>query len=156
MNDLRELYQEMILDHSRNPRNRGALDHSTHVAEGRNPVCGDRVTVWIDVDGDGVIRRVTFDGRGCAISTASASLMTEALVGRTVEEARQLFSAVHDMLTGDPAGARGAGAAGREDLGKLEVLSGVKEFPMRVKCASLPWHTFLAALEGRDEPARTE
>ncbi len=156
MNDLRELYQEMILDHSRNPRNRGVLEHATHRAEGRNPVCGDQVTVWIDVDDGGVIRKVTFDGKGCAISTASASLMTEALVGRTVEEARRLFAEVHGMLTGDPSGEQAAAASGREDLGKLEVLSGVKEFPMRVKCASLPWHTFLAALEGRDDPARTE
>ena len=156
MSDLRDLYQEMILDHSRNPRNRGPLEEAPLRAEGRNPVCGDQVTVWVDVDEDGVIRRVTFDGKGCAISTASASLMTEALVGRSVDEARHLFEEVHDMLTGDPAGEQGAEASGRADLGKLEVLSGVKEFPMRVKCASLPWHTFLAALEGRDDPARTE
>ncbi len=156
MSDLRDLYQEMILDHSRNPRNRGPLEEARLRAEGRNPVCGDQVTVWVDVDEDGVIRRVTFDGKGCAISTASASLMTEALVGRSVDEARRLFEEVHDMLTGDPAGEQEAEASGRADLGKLEVLSGVKEFPMRVKCASLPWHTFLAALEGRDDPARTE
>ena len=137
-NPLRDLYQEVILDHNRRPRNFGPLAAANHQAEGNNPLCGDKVSVLLDVE-DGRIRDIAFQGVGCAISTASASLMTEALKGQTVEEARRLFHVFHDLLT------TGAGASSPE-LGKLAVFTGVREFPMRVKCATLPWHTLLAAL----------
>ncbi len=139
MSDLMELYQETILDHGRHPRNTGACDPATHRAEGHNPLCGDRFTVTLNVV-DGRIEDVRFEGSGCAISTASASLMTEALKGREVSEVAPLFDAVHGLCTGDP---HHAG-----DLGKLVVFGGVANFPMRVKCATLPWHTLKAALEG--------
>lgn len=148
MNELRELYQEVILDHNRRPRNFGTLPAANAQAEGHNPLCGDRVTVYLDVT-DGLIRDLAFQGSGCAISTASASLMTEALKGRSIEAARQLFETFHDLVT------TGAGE-GSEDLGKLAVFSGVREFPMRVKCATLAWHTLLAALEQQDHPVSTE
>jgi nitrogen fixation NifU-like protein len=143
MNDLRELYQDIILDHNRHPRNFGPLPAANRQAEGNNPLCGDQVSVLLDVT-DGRIRDVAFQGVGCAISTASASLMTEALKGQTVEEARRLFHVFHDLLT------TGAGEESPQ-LGKLAVFTGVREFPMRVKCATLPWHTLLAALSS--EPA---
>ena len=145
---LRDLYQEVILDHNRRPRNFGALPAANHQAEGYNPLCGDRVTVFLDVEDDR-IRDVAFEGSGCAISTASASLMTESLKGRSVEEARKLFNEFHDMVT------TGAGE-GSPDLGKLAVFGGVREFPMRVKCATLAWHTALAAIEGKGQPISTE
>ena len=148
MNELRDLYQEVILDHNRRPRNFGTLPAANRQAEGHNPLCGDRVTVYLDVAG-GRIRDLAFQGAGCAISTASASLMTEALKGRSVDEARQLFAGFHGLVT------TGAGE-GSEDLGKLAVFSGVREFPMRVKCATLAWHTLLAALEQKDQPVSTE
>jgi nitrogen fixation NifU-like protein len=145
MNDLRDLYQEVILDHNRRPRNFGPLPAANHQAEGNNPLCGDRVTVYVDVEEDR-IRDVSFEGAGCAISTASASLMTEALKGRSVEEARQLFHGFHGLVTkGD-----------EDDLGKLAVFTGVREYPMRVKCATLAWHTFMAALDAKDQPVTTE
>jgi nitrogen fixation NifU-like protein len=155
MNDLRELYQEVILDHNRRPRNFGPLPDANHRAEGNNPLCGDQVSVLLDV-ADGKIRDLAFQGVGCAISTASASLMTEALKGQTVEEARRRFHVFHDLLTtGD---ARGLDSA--PELGKLAVFTGVREFPMRVKCATLPWHTLLAALAAEDsrepQPVSTE
>ena len=149
MNDLRELYEEVILDHNRSPRNYGRRpDECSHAAHGHNPLCGDRVEVLMTVRG-GVIEDVAFDGEGCAISTASASMMTQALAGRTDEEARSLFAAMHAALVDDdpPDLAR---------LGKLGALLGVKDFPMRVKCATLPWHTMEAALAGRGAPVTTE
>ncbi len=138
MNDLRELYQDVILDHNRHPRNFGPLATANHQAEGDNPLCGDKVGVLLDLEG-GRIRDIAFQGVGCAISMASASLMTEALKGQTVEEARRIFHVFHDLLT------TGAGENSPE-LGKLAVFTGVREFPMRVKCATLAWHTALAAL----------
>ena len=148
MTDLRDLYQEVILDHGRRPRNFGPLAGANRHAEGFNPLCGDRLTLHLKVE-DGVIREARFEGSGCAISTASASLMTEALKGRSEAEAVAMFGAFHDMLTGP----EGAGTA---PLGKLEVLAGVREFPTRVKCATLAWHTLDAALHRSDTPVRTE
>jgi len=148
MNELRDLYQEVILDHNRRPRNFGPLPAANRQAEGHNPLCGDRVTVLLDLE-DGRIRDVAFQGSGCAISTASASLMTEALKGRSVEEVQEIFKGFHDLVT------TGAGE-GSPELGKLAVFGGVREFPMRVKCATLAWHTLLAALDAKDEPVSTE
>jgi len=142
--DLRDLYQEVILDHNRRPRNFGALPDANRTAEGHNPLCGDRVTVYLHVEGDRV-QGISFSGAGCAISTASASLMTEALQGRTVAEARELFHRFHDLLT------QGTGDAA--SLGKLTVLAGVREYPIRVKCATLAWHTLQAALDQRGDLA---
>lgn len=139
MNDaLRELYQEVILDHGKRPRNFRPLEQATHCAEGHNPLCGDCVTVHVRLE-DGIVREATFEGSGCAISTASASLMTEAIQGKTVEEAMSLFEEFRAAVVEDREYA---------DLGKLEVLLGVKEFPVRVKCATLAWHTLQAAIEG--------
>jgi nitrogen fixation NifU-like protein len=149
MSDLRELYQEVILDHHKKPRNYRKLEGARHV-EGYNPLCGDKVTVYVQLDGD-VVRDVTFQGSGCAISTASASMMTESLKGKTRAEAEALFQSFHALLTGK-ARADGEGP----ELGKLEVFSGVREFPVRVKCATLAWHTLHAALEGEDKTVSTE
>lgn len=146
--DLRDLYQEVIFDHYKRPRNRGALDDASHRAEGHNPLCGDHVTIDLKVD-DGIVRDVRFEGAGCAIATASASLMTEALKGRRLEEVEALFRGFHDMVTDAPASAS-------PDLGKLEVLAGVREFPARVKCATLAWHTLKAALARKPDPVSTE
>jgi nitrogen fixation NifU-like protein len=146
MSDLRDLYQEVILDHNRRPRNFGPLPAANRRAEGHNPLCGDRVTVYLDVEGDR-IRDVSFEGAGCAISTASASLMTEALKGLSLEEARTLFHGFHELVTKGDEG---------EDLGKLAVFTGVREYPMRVKCATLAWHTLMAALDAKDQPVTTE
>lgn len=148
MSDLRDLYQEVIFDHYRKPRNFHALAGANHVAHGHNPLCGDQVTVYLQVDG-GVIRDVSFEGSGCAISTASASLMTDALKGKTLVEAEHLFEAFHDLVTHEDAEADSS-------LGKLEVLAGVREFPARVKCATLAWHTLQAALKDRSAPVSTE
>ena len=137
-----DLYQETILDHGRRPRNFGAPEAHSHSAEGYNPLCGDRFRVYLTLDGDR-IADVHFDGAGCAISTASASLMTQALKGRAVGDVADLFDQVHDLVTGE--------SEGSEDLGKLVVFGGVSEFPMRVKCATLPWHTLRAALQGEAE-----
>ena len=146
--DLRELYQELIFDHYKRPRNRGPLPKASHHAEGHNPLCGDRMTVYLEVD-DGMVRNVSFQGEGCAIATASASLMTEALKGLTLEEARGLFKGFHDLVT--------LGAAeGSPELGKLAVFTGVREYPMRVKCATLAWHALMAALDAQDLPVTTE
>ena len=141
MSDLMDLYQETILEHGRRPRNFGEVDPCTHKAEGYNPLCGDHFHLTVDVE-DGVIQKVGFTGSGCAISTASASLMTEALSGRPVEAFAPLFEAVHGLCTGDP--------HHEGDLGKLIVFGGVANFPMRVKCATLAWHTMKAALEGKE------
>jgi nitrogen fixation NifU-like protein len=152
MSDLRDLYQEVILDHSRNPRNRGRLEGANREAEGFNPLCGDRFTVQLIV-ADGIVRDIRFEGSGCAISTASASMMTEDLRGRAAEEADARFRLFRETMTGDPASGNGT-----EDpaLGKLAVFAGVREFPVRVKCATLPWHTFEAALHERGDPVTTE
>jgi nitrogen fixation protein NifU and related proteins len=139
--DLRELYQETILDHSRQPRNHHALE-GARSAEGYNPLCGDQATIYVTLEGDR-IRDLAFTGKGCSISTASASMMTEALKGRTREEAEALFERFHAMVTAPPDQAQHRVAP---ELGKLAVFSGVSEFPVRVKCASLPWHTLKAAL----------
>ncbi len=146
MSDLRELYQEVIFDHNRNPRNFGHPADANRKAEGYNPLCGDMVTVYLKVE-NGRIVDAAFEGSGCAISTASASLMTEALKGKTEAEAERLFEGFHGMV---------AGAGGTGDLGKLEVLSGVREFPARVKCATLAWHTLSAALKNTGQPVSTE
>jgi nitrogen fixation NifU-like protein len=145
--DLNDLYQETIIDHSKRPRNKGVLEHATHHAEGYNPLCGDRVTIELKLE-EGRISGVGFQGSGCAISTASASLMTEALRGKTPEEAEQSFEKFHGMLTEDKLPAA--------DLGKLAVFSGVRQYPMRVKCATLAWHTLRAALQGEAKPVSTE
>lgn len=139
--DLRELYQETILDHSRQPRNQRPLD-GARSAEGYNPLCGDQATVYVSLDGDR-IADVAFTGKGCSISTASASMMTEALKGKTRAEAQALFERFHAMVTAPPDEAR---VRATPELGKLAVFSGVSEFPVRVKCASLAWHTLMAAL----------
>jgi nitrogen fixation protein NifU and related proteins len=155
MMDLRELYQDIILDHGRHPRNFRALEHPTHLAKGHNPLCGDRVTVYLVLDGDR-ITDVSFDGRGCAISTAAASLMTEVLKGKTVAEAQALFARFHAEVTGgDPPAVPDSLA---DDAERLEPLTGVKAYPMRVKCATLPWHAFEAALKGglAGDPVKTE
>ncbi len=143
MNELRELYQEVILDHSRRPRNFREMQDATHHAVGHNPLCGDRATVYLRVE-DGVVKDASFHGAGCSISTASASMMTDALRGRTLEQAMVLFERFHELVTADPSRA----AAVAPELGKLAVFAGVHEFPVRVKCASLAWHTLKAALEG--------
>jgi nitrogen fixation NifU-like protein len=153
MSELTALYQEIILDHCKRPRNRGALQGTPHVAEGYNPLCGDKVKVYVAVAG-GRVERATFEGTGCAISTASASLLTEALPGLTVGEARELFGAFHGMLTGGTAAPPPEVA--EERLGKLAAFAGVREYPMRVKCATLAWHTLQAALDRRAEPVSTE
>ena len=146
--DLRELYQDIILDHGRHPRNFRTLEHPTHMARGHNPLCGDRVTVYLAVEGDRVVD-VSFEGRGCAISTASSSLMTEVLKGKTIAEARALFALFHAKVTGGAA--EPPPGPLEEDAERLEPLSGVKAYPVRVKCATLPWHAFEAALKsGRD------
>jgi nitrogen fixation NifU-like protein len=142
MSSLSELYQNVILEHNRSPRNYRVMDDADGTAEGHNPLCGDQVTVWVQMDGD-VIGDVSFRGAGCAISRASASLMTGAVKGKSREEAERLFERFHQLVTGTlPPGES-------ETLGKLAVFSGVSEFPIRVKCASLSWHTLKAALEGR-------
>jgi nitrogen fixation NifU-like protein len=148
--NLRELYQEIILDHSRHPRHFGALGAANRVAEGHNPLCGDRVKVYLQVDDKGRIADVSFEGRGCAISVASASLMTEMLKGRTIEDAEKLMGGFLDMVKGENAG----GLKG-DDKELLEVMAGVSAFPMRVKCATLAWHAMKAALENAGV-ARTE
>jgi nitrogen fixation NifU-like protein len=147
MSELTDLYQEVILDHNKRPRNFKALDHPSHTAEGYNPLCGDRLQLYLEVK-DGIVTDVGFEGSGCAISKASASLMTDSIKGRPVDEVRALFTRFHRMVTTPP-------DAEVEDLGKLSVLSGVREFPVRVKCASLAWHTLKAALD-REELASTE
>jgi nitrogen fixation NifU-like protein len=146
-NDLGDLYQEVILDHNRRPRNFRSLEDARR-QEGYNPLCGDRLTLFVKLDGER-IADVAFQGHGCAISKASASLMTEALKGKTVAEARELFQKFHHMVTSPPETAA-------PELGKLSVLSGVRAYPTRVKCASLAWHTLRAALAGDDQTVSTE
>jgi nitrogen fixation NifU-like protein len=150
MSELDELYQEVILDHNKSPRNFRAMAHANRTAEGYNPLCGDHVTVFVQLE-NGVIRDISFQGSGCAISKASASLMTAELKGKNESAAQVLFENVHKMLTGDASDAQAAGK-----VGKLQILSGVCKFPARVKCASLAWHTVNAALKGESRPATTE
>jgi nitrogen fixation NifU-like protein len=138
MSDLNDLYQEVILDHNRRPRNFHALAGASHSAEGYNPLCGDRLTLYLKI-ADGMVTDVSFEGGGCAISKASASLMTDAIKGKSVGEAQALFERFHRMVTTPP-------ETPVEDMGKLSVLAGVREFPVRVKCASLAWHTLKAAM----------
>ena len=149
MSDLRELYQQVILDHNRNPRNFKELSEATRRVEGFNPLCGDHYTVFLSLDGD-VIREVTFTGSGCAISKASASVMSSTVKGKTTEEAQSLFDTFHDLVTGDTSRVDAA------ELGRLAAFSGVSEFPARVKCATLAWHTLRTALEGQQETVTTE
>ncbi len=153
--DLRELYQEVILDHGTNPRNHHPLEGATCQAHGNNPMCGDTLTVYLKLGGDGRIEAATFEGRGCAISMASASMMTEVLKGKTAAEIGRLFRSFHSLCTGDDdaldAGGEDGHADDDEDLERLNVLAGVREFPVRVKCATLPWHTMKAAMSGEDE-----
>lgn len=148
MTDLQDLYQELILDHGRRPRNFRALEEARS-AEGYNPLCGDKVKIYVKMDGD-IVRDISFEGAGCAISTASASIMTETLKGKTRTEAEELFQTFHDLVTGQKA------QLDAPELGKLKVFSGVSEFPIRVKCATLSWHTLRAALTGADEVVSTE
>ena len=147
MSDLRELYQDVILEHSKAPRNYRELPQANHKAEGYNPLCGDHFTIYLNLDGD-KIQDVSFQGSGCAISKASASMMTQSVKGKSKEEAVKLFENFHELVTGH---------GGEQDaLGKLAVFSGVSEFPVRVKCATLAWHTLQAALEGKQEKVTTE
>ena len=147
--DLRDLYQETILDHGKRPRNFGPLTTANRKAEGYNPLCGDRETVYLDLEGD-VLKDIRFEGAGCAISTASASMMTESLKGKSRAEAEALFERFHDLITGQKR------APGGPPLGKLEVFEGVREYPVRIKCATLPWHTMKSALLGEAQTVSTE
>jgi nitrogen fixation NifU-like protein len=149
MSDMRELYQEVILDHNKRPRNFGVPGHATNQAEGHNPLCGDQLTVYLDIQ-DGRVADVKFMGTGCAISVASASMMTEAVLGKTIKEAEAIFETFHKAMTDDQEVVQIG-----EEPSELDALSGVKEFPIRVKCATLPWHTFAAALHNQ-ETATTE
>jgi nitrogen fixation NifU-like protein len=149
MSDLRDLYQEVILDHSRSPRNFGHHEPSNREAKGNNPLCGDKFTIYALVE-DGIVKDVSFEGRGCAISTASASLMTELVKGKTEEEAKAMFECFHQLVTSDK------DEPLDEALDKLNVLAGVRGYPMRVKCATLAWHTMSAALEETDDTVVTE
>ena len=152
MNELRDLYQELILDHYRRPRNFGAIASASHRADGNNPVCGDKLTLFLRME-NGRVAEVCFQGSGCAISTASASLMTEAVKGKSEAEVREMFERFRTGLT-TPDEAIAAGVLA--DLDKLAVFGGVREFPVRIKCATLPWHTLEAALNRSEEPAKTE
>jgi len=147
MSDLSDLYQEVILDHNRNPRNAGKLPGATCQLEGYNPLCGDRLTLYLRMDGD-VVADLRFEGQGCAISIASASLMTEAVKGLRLADVEALFAGVHKLLTGR--------AEAAPNLGKVAVLSGVREYPARIKCATLAWHTLRAATQGEQLPVTTE
>lgn len=141
MSELRELYQQMIIDHGRHPRNFGQMKDPTTIKEGFNPLCGDKLVLYLELENN-LIKSAKFEGAGCAISVASASLMTETLTGKTIEEAKQFFTEFHDALM------KGGSS---ENLGKLTVLLGVSEFPARVKCATLAWHTMMAAIENNHE-----
>ncbi len=153
--ELRELYQEVILDHGKNPRNLRCPADASHQAHGHNPLCGDMLTVYLKLDDEGRIHDAAFEGRGCAISMASASMMTEVLKGKTAEEAARLFNSFHDMCTKDGFDILNAADGDADDLERLQVLAGVREFPVRVKCATLAWHTMNAAMTSGGE-ASTE
>lgn len=146
MNELEELYQDLLLEHARKPRNHHAVDDASHHAKGHNPLCGDQLTVTLVIE-DGVINDVGFESKACAICTASASMMTEVLKGLTLDQAKQRFDCFHHLLTEDQPG----DSLDVDSLGSAASLVGVHRFPMRVKCATLPWHTFAAALKGEDE-----
>jgi nitrogen fixation NifU-like protein len=152
MSELTDLYQQVILDHNRRPRNYGKLEGANRTAEGFNPICGDHLTLYLRLNGD-VIDDLRFEGEGCAISKASASLMTDSLKGKTAAEAESLFERIHAMLTSETDVDFDAQA---EELGKLAVFSGVREYPARVKCASLSWHALHSALQGDETPVSTE
>jgi nitrogen fixation NifU-like protein len=145
--DLTDLYQQVILDHSKSPRNFRVLPDANRTAHGHNPICGDNIQLFLKLDGD-VIKDISFQGSGCAISKASASILTDALKGRSKEEVKALFDKVREMVV--------TGKTPEGDLGKLAVFAGVHKFPARVKCAILPWHATMSALEGKDEPVSTE
>jgi nitrogen fixation protein NifU and related proteins len=149
MNEIQELYQQVILDHNKNPRNFGPLEHHNHFSEGHNPLCGDHIDIYIDIE-ENVIKNVSFNGSGCAISKASGSIMTSLLKGKTVDEAKLLFEKFREAVTSDT-----DTEPDLLNLGKLAVFCGVREFPARVKCASLAWHTFMSALE-KSEKTSTE
>jgi len=149
MNDLRELYQQVILDHNKNPRNFHEMASPSSKVDGYNPLCGDHYTIFVRVDGD-KIEEVSFTGNGCAISKASASVMSSTVKGKSKDEAESLFDTFHRLVTGDASGLSAA------DLGRLAAFSGVSEFPARVKCATLAWHTLKSALEGTEEKVTTE
>ena len=151
MDDLRELYQATILEHNKKPRNFAKLEGATHEADGQNPLCGDALTLYARIDADGRLAEVSFQGSGCAISKASASLMTEHVKGKTIGEVELDFERFHELLTA-PLGE----SPSTEGLGKLAVFSGVREYPVRVKCATLAWHALKAALEAKGETAKTE
>jgi nitrogen fixation NifU-like protein len=150
MSDLTDLYQDVILEHSRHPKNFGPCEHANRSAKGNNPLCGDRVEVHLKLDEAGKIEGAKFEAKGCAISVASASMMTEMIRGRTAEEARSLFDRFHALVTGK------AEPGADEELAELDALSGVKAFPTRIKCATLSWHAMCAALDGGDEEVKTE
>ena len=150
MSELRELYQSVILDHNKQPRNFREPEGANRTADGFNPLCGDKITVYLELEDD-VMKDVGFSGSGCAISTASASLMTQSIKGKSLAEVRKLFDGFHELLTGNP-----GEEADSEGLGKLAVFSGVREFPVRVKCATLAWYTMRSALDGTGEVAKTE
>ena len=150
MSELRELYQSVILDHNKKPRNFGALENANRVADGHNPLCGDKIRLYLDVEDD-VVKDIRFEGSGCAISKASASLMTQAVKGRSLEEVLRLFDSFRELVT-----ATSSREADADRLGKLAVFAGVRGFPMRVKCATLAWHTLNAALDQQDEMVVTE
>ena len=149
MSDLRQLYQEIIVDHTRSPRNFGELDHMTHHADGYNPLCGDQLKLFLMVDEDNRITEVRFVGTGCSISTASASMMTEAIKGKTFAECDALFENFHHMVTDES-------PHDTQALGKLAVFAGVRDYPARVKCATLAWHTLEAAIHRQSQPVSTE
>jgi nitrogen fixation NifU-like protein len=150
MSDLRDLYQELILDHTKKPRNFRKIEGAGSKADGHNPLCGDKITVFLILD-KGIVSDISFYGSGCAISMASASMMTESLKGKTIAEVKTMFECFHELLTG-----HSDGPEDPESLGKLVVFSGVKEFPVRVKCATLAWHTMNAALEHQEDLVSTE
>lgn len=149
MSELSELYQQVILDHNKKPRNFRKLEHANHSAEGFNPLCGDHLTIYLDVEGDSV-KEIAFEGSGCAISKAAASMMTQAVKGKSKEEAENLFQEFHSMVTGEL-----NEETEENSLGNLKIFAGVREFPVRVKCATLPWHTLHAALN-KEEQVSTE
>lgn len=148
--ELRELYQQVILDHNKSPRNFKILEHANHDAEGYNPLCGDRIDIYLEVE-DGIIKDISFQGSGCAISKASASLMSSIVKGKSVEEAEKLFNKFHDLITG-----KLGDNPDYTEFGKLAVFAGVREFPARVKCASLAWHTMVSALKDNGKVVSTE
>jgi nitrogen fixation protein NifU and related proteins len=149
-NELRELYQQVILDHNKSPRNFRVIENANHYSEGYNPLCGDRIDIYLDVE-NGIVKDISFQGKGCAISKASASLMSSMVKGKPVEEAEKLFEKFHDLITG-----KLGDNPDTEELGKLAVFAGVRDFPARVKCASLAWHTMINALKEEKEIVTTE